>query len=376
MATLDELIHYCNSKNPVGSLVLLGDSGCGKTYLVEKELQEALRDTHVVVRVSLFGINTIRSMHETVKKQWFNALLPICSKHNLNPEQLVIGKSFINAVDYVMKIVRPRSGSLRSMATDFIDDIVVLPAVEDIHTKKQKKIVLIFDDVDRSLLNQTELLGAINDYCENRHFNTIIIANRQNFIAMDQKTTDIVKFAREKTVAYTVYDHPNFAKIIHRLVTDSNWESDAYAAFLQEHVDTIIELFGSGDDVIGETYPPLAKCHNLRSLITALQSFNRIYYHMTNAGISDLEPYLTAFLPFYLAEKSGILRDGRTSFEYTDEELLSLYPSYNTENLFSSVRLWIRRGYWNSKQFTEELSRISPNVQISADAQISPDAAE
>jgi hypothetical protein len=35
---------------------------------------------------------------------------------------------------------------------------------------------------------------------------------------------------------------------------------------------------------------------------------------MTNAGISDLEPYLTAFLPFYLAEKSGILRDGRTCF--------------------------------------------------------------
>ena len=131
---------------------------------------------------------------------------------------------------------------------------------------------------------------------------------------------------------------------------------------------TIIELFGSGDDVIGEIYPPLAKCHNLRSLITALQSFNRIYYHMTNAGISDPEPYLTAFLPFYLAEKSGILRDGRTSFEYTDEELHSLYPSYNTENLFASVRLWIRRGYWNWKQFTEELSRISPNVQISPDA--------
>ena len=32
MGTLDELIHYCRKEDPIGSLILIGESGCGKTY--------------------------------------------------------------------------------------------------------------------------------------------------------------------------------------------------------------------------------------------------------------------------------------------------------------------------------------------------------
>ena len=70
MGTLDELIHYCNTKEPMGAMFLLGDSGCGKTYLVDKELKEALKDSHVIVRVSLFGINSFEALHEAVKQKW------------------------------------------------------------------------------------------------------------------------------------------------------------------------------------------------------------------------------------------------------------------------------------------------------------------
>ena len=66
MGTLDELIHYCRIEDPIGSLVLIGESGCGKTYLIERELREALEDTHCIVRVSLFGINSIGALHDAV----------------------------------------------------------------------------------------------------------------------------------------------------------------------------------------------------------------------------------------------------------------------------------------------------------------------
>ena len=59
MSSLDELIHYCNEPDPVGALMLTGEWGCGKTYIIEKDLAEALKDTHIIVRVSLFGMNDV-----------------------------------------------------------------------------------------------------------------------------------------------------------------------------------------------------------------------------------------------------------------------------------------------------------------------------
>ena len=42
MNTLDELIYYCEEKEPVGALMLIGEWGCGKTYLIEHELSDKL----------------------------------------------------------------------------------------------------------------------------------------------------------------------------------------------------------------------------------------------------------------------------------------------------------------------------------------------
>ena len=70
MNTLDELIYYCNEPEPVGALMLTGEWGCGKTYLIEHKLSEKLEETHIFVRVSLFGISNIVILNDVVKKQW------------------------------------------------------------------------------------------------------------------------------------------------------------------------------------------------------------------------------------------------------------------------------------------------------------------
>ena len=59
MKTIDELVYYCNEPDPVGALMLTGEWGCGKTFLIEHELKEKLKDTHIFVCVSLFGLNPI-----------------------------------------------------------------------------------------------------------------------------------------------------------------------------------------------------------------------------------------------------------------------------------------------------------------------------
>lgn len=70
MNTLDELLYYCREIEPVGALLLTGEWGCGKTYLIEHELKDALTDDAVVLRVSLFGISTPEEIHNAVKNVW------------------------------------------------------------------------------------------------------------------------------------------------------------------------------------------------------------------------------------------------------------------------------------------------------------------
>jgi len=57
--TLEELKYYCEENQPVGAMLLNGEWGCGKTYLIDHDLKEALKNTYIIIRVSLFGLNSI-----------------------------------------------------------------------------------------------------------------------------------------------------------------------------------------------------------------------------------------------------------------------------------------------------------------------------
>ena len=73
MDIIEELKYYCNELQPVGALMLTGEWGCGKTYLLNNILKDAIEDTHIILRVSLFGLESIEEVHKEVKKCWFYA---------------------------------------------------------------------------------------------------------------------------------------------------------------------------------------------------------------------------------------------------------------------------------------------------------------
>ena len=359
MATLDELVHYCRKDHTIGSLILVGESGCGKTYLIEKELRNSLKDTHFIVRVSLFGVDSITALHDTIKKQWLYTVTPLFSKLSSHPGQMEKGRNFVRAVNSILQAVFPQASGLGNTLTNSLEYVVVTPVVEDHITKTTKKVVLVFDDVDRSVLNCAELLGCINDYCENQHFNTIIIANREYYDASDPQDDDFFRAVREKTVAYTVFNCPDYRKIIHNLIGNWDWKTEEYGDFLKENEETILELFASDPFDTRDADASLMKNHNIRSLITSLESFHRIYYHLINAGVPDLDRYFFSFVAFSLAEKSGVCRNGTTSYRFTDDEVVELYPLFSAEFLFDSVRQWIRFGNWDKDLFEKELARIT-----------------
>ena len=78
ISTINELVDYSQINNPVGALLLTGECGCGKTYLVEHDLRKKLEDTHVIIRVSFFGVSSTEELNKAVKSL---TLLKFFSRH-------------------------------------------------------------------------------------------------------------------------------------------------------------------------------------------------------------------------------------------------------------------------------------------------------
>ena len=270
-----------------------------------------------------------------------------------------MGKGVLKAVGSLIQKVDPKARMIASTISNPYEYIVIGPESMASQNQERKKVVLVFDDTDRTKRDWMELFGAINDYCENQHFNTIIVAGSDFHDETDPAALAIIAAAKEKTVAYMTIHTPDYAKIVHSVIQGRTWKTDEYGRFLLDHEQTVLELFASDHMEAMTRGAELRKHHNIRCLITGLEAFYRVYHHMTRAGVSELEPYLCAFLAFHLCTWSGITRNGKYCDDPADEEIRRLYPRFSPDHLFESVRRWISFGYWDKAFFQEELSRIT-----------------
>lgn len=77
MDLIEELKNYCEINNPVGALMLSGEWGCGKTYLINTKFIPLVKDAYVYVCVSLFGIDSLDALRVEVKKKWLEKMCRI-----------------------------------------------------------------------------------------------------------------------------------------------------------------------------------------------------------------------------------------------------------------------------------------------------------
>lgn len=182
MDTLKELENYCNIKQPVGALMLTGEWGCGKTYLLNEELIKSLKETHVFLRISLFGVMSIEEVKTEVLKKWLNAYIE--SKNNHGNVTTVLSKYG----RYVKKFTKYIKEFLPDSVKTIVDGVFSINILDFVKIENEigdKKVVLIFDDLERACISTTDLLGCINEYCENLGFSTIIVANEDKIRSGD-----------------------------------------------------------------------------------------------------------------------------------------------------------------------------------------------
>lgn len=373
MNTLDELVYYCNETEPVGALMLTGEWGCGKTFLLEHQLKEALADTHILVRVSLFGIGNIDALNEMVKKQWISECTSIISKIQDSDNAVRVGRTIIGAVAQFVPYLRDVKDAILSVNP--YDYITIRPEIEIDGVKK--RVVLVFDDMERTRLETIDVLGCINEYCENLHFNTIIVAN-ENRIVQEEKgckenkqRTDFesisYKEIKEKIVCRTIAFSSDFKEIVTSIVNNKVWSSAEYSAFLQKNVDMIITVFEEKED--DEKEPDTGeiknreKPHNIRSLKCALQDFGRVYQKLEAADVPNIERYLYSFLAYMISAKKGIAQRDEYGFWGTDAAIREIYPHFSPSTLLETCRGWILYGKWDEEKIDYEIELIKEQLK-------------
>lgn len=345
MNTLDEILDYCKEEKPVGALLLTGEWGCGKTYLIDNELRNQNPDSPLIVlRISLFGVSSVIELNEIVKRTWFKEILTRC---NIKPKFYKKFEFFKNKVldipffpDYVYKLLE----------IDFIGFLDEIPAI------KGKKVVLIFDDLERTKLNIVDVLGCINDFCENKGFHTIIVANEEKITQHISNEDNInneeidknkinYKEIKEKIIQRTIKFQPNYEIIIKSILEQMKFSDKKYSEFLKEHVDDIVMAFSPNNE----------KCfHNIRSLKCALQDFYRLYSVFEKRNLKNINLWLTNFIIFVMCYKADILNDK----DNYDIKIKKYYHQFNEYYILKSTLQWVLNGEWDEKAFSLEIETI------------------
>ncbi len=345
MSTLEELVYYCNEPEPEGAIMLTGEWGCGKTYLIENQLKPSLENTHIIIRISLFGVDSISTFRTLVKKEW------IKKRYNIGQ---TLGK--IKGLQKATSLITNLKPVKEFISINDLIDIVDIESEID-NDNKKKKVVLVFDDLERSTLNKVEILGCINEYVENMHIYVIIISNEDKISENKDEESLPYSEIKEKIVSRTVKLLPDFEGIINSIVTQKTWMGDEeYTLFLQENKDLLLRVFTetSSDEAEAKGY----RSRNIRSLKCALQDFYRLYQKLKTEELPEIHRHLISFVIYTLAVKSGAEMKSKYGTLFADSAIKEAYPLYTEGLLFHSVKTWIIEGVWNEENINYEIERL------------------
>ena len=349
--------------------MLTGEWGCGKTYLLNNSLADELKNECVFLRVSLFGMESIEEVKKEVKQCWLRTVAELNTPISGWTEKAQKFTGFFKtAADKGAEHLPEPWKTIVSGALSFnvIDFVKVEPTMGD------KKVILVFDDLERTDIPTSDLLGCINDYCENLHINTIVVANEEK---IQSSENDKIKYSeiKEKIIQRTIHYLPDYSSVVSNVIDsmvckDDDAASQEYKAFLIKHKEIISSIFSGAsiegiplDQLVSKKYSGYSRTelesekekiqellkhrpHNIRSLKCAIQDFRRIYLLLNEKGIENREKWFFTYLSYVLCFRAGLISESiRYGTLFSDEKVSILYPGfYDDKFITGGIKQWVR----------------------------------
>lgn len=178
---LKKITNYIFDSRYTRALLIDGDWGCGKTFFVKNILIPEIEKTETNQRaqekekyyktllVSLYGISSVDSIQDLI----YSALV---EKYAPGRKDIQFYPFFKNASLFGTKIIKGVADYFN--VGESTKDIVNIVGDRFLSAKKES-IILIFDDIERCQIDIVELMGFLNNLCENNGYRVIIIANEK-----------------------------------------------------------------------------------------------------------------------------------------------------------------------------------------------------
>lgn len=341
MNAKEEIRKYIDQEEFCGALLLTGKWGSGKTYLLKEiakeisekskllssELNSDTKEKTVLVFVSLFGVDTVETLDKRIKQNILTALF------GMDADKGKTLKSLGHIADGIKSAFSEKTPS-------FLKGILNINLVELFDTiyptlQKGKKLVLVFDDFERSSIPVDVRIGAINEYVECHGIRTIIIADEEKI--SDEKYSEF----KEKVISRTVHLCPDYRQIIGQIILSHKTSEKGYVDFLKS-IETDFQAIVA-----------ISRTDNLRTAKSIVIDFERVYSLWNKYGYGIDSPILKNVF-FSFAAASFEVKKGNTNLEKIDE----LYPFFSAPGAnLRSLLLWIKTGDWNEDMLAFEIVR-------------------
>lgn len=165
----EAIVSYVQENVYQYAVMLDGEWGCGKSYLVEHEIAPMFAKGGILgkkkyIYISLYGISSLEALEAAVSSEYITAMLGK-KKAGLVQTISALGPVWLKTIDWNGEALSDSSGTIMQMVKE--------------HFVQLNDCFFVFDDLERCCIPSVEVLGYINRLIEHNHCKALIIANER-----------------------------------------------------------------------------------------------------------------------------------------------------------------------------------------------------
>ncbi len=226
---------YCNlSIVPEYALLIKGNWGCGKTHFVDDVIDQLKTDNPNLkfLKVSLYGVSSTND----IETKFFQQLCPrLSSKKMVFAGQ--VAKGFLKGA---LKIDLDGDGTSDGTVRSNLPDIDLQK-----YFTETKNCILVFDDLERCVIDLSEVLGYINYFVEKDGYKVLLLADEDKLIgtsnSQSSTSQDSYQFIKEKLIGKTVEVKADVSRVYQNLI--QSIVPDFIKGLFEAHKLDVIKVF-------------------------------------------------------------------------------------------------------------------------------------